>query len=213
MPPTGRRSRLQPRGNVLSTSSRRREFFAEPVHRRDIRRAVLRGEDHSGRHRDLSRPGHGRADARAGCREKADPGPVRRRQRRRFHLRRQLSRCRRHARASDDIRIYLREEFCGTAHGGLATTPSTPYHPKSEGRRVEAQGLGVAGPNQSRSVLRGSCFHRSGGWRCEGASRIGRVASPLPLQLIPPCTKKVPQNAPLRTGTPRLMVDCSMYHP
>ena len=66
--------------------------------------------------------------------EKADPGPVRRRQRRRFHLRRQLSRRRRHARAGDDIRIYLREEFCGTAHGGLATTPSTPYHPKLEGR-------------------------------------------------------------------------------
>ena len=32
------RSRLQPRGNVLSTSSRRREFFSEPVHRRDLRR-------------------------------------------------------------------------------------------------------------------------------------------------------------------------------
>src|SRR6185437_2917630 len=42
-------------------------------------------------------------------REKADPGPVRRRQRRRFHLRRQLSRRRRHARAGHDLWIHLRK--------------------------------------------------------------------------------------------------------
>ena len=39
----GTRSRLQPGGNVLSASSRRRAFCAEPLHRRDIRRTVLCG--------------------------------------------------------------------------------------------------------------------------------------------------------------------------
>jgi len=28
-----------------------------------------------------------------------------------------------------------------------------------------------------------------------------------------PCTKKFRKNAALRTGTARLIVDCSMYHP
>jgi len=31
--------------------------------------------------------------------------------------------------------------------------------------------------------------------------------------LFRPAQKKFRKNAPLRTGTPRLMVDCSMYHP
>ncbi len=73
----GMRSCLQPRGDLISASARRRELFPEPVYRRDLRSSVLRGKNHSGRHRDLSRPGHRCADARAGRRQKADPGPVR----------------------------------------------------------------------------------------------------------------------------------------